>query len=199
MTPPYASFDDRALIELILRGRTECFDILMDRHLVALKKCISSMIRNATEGEDILQEVVIKAWRHLGSFRAESSFRTWLNRIAVNEALQSYRRGKCRPACQPPMDLDAFASPEVSVLATLVSSETSHSVRHAVSQLPEIYRQVLVLRDLEQLSSIETAQCLKATVSAVKSRLFRARNLLSKSLRARSRGRGWKKPRALAA
>jgi len=184
MTPALNACDDSVLIEQVLAGRTECFDVLMDRHMTALRRCIASLVGNVAEAEDILQEVLLKAWRHLAAFRAESSFRTWMSSIAVNEALQSYRRSKCRPSCQPPIDLDSFASSGDSVLASLVKSDTHIRIRRAVESLPEIYRSVLVLRDFEELSSRETAQRLASTVPAVKSRLFRARFMLSKALKA---------------
>jgi len=186
MTPALDACDDIILIEKVLAGRTEFFNVLIDRHVVALRKCIASFVRNATESEDILQEVLLKVWCHLGAFRAESSFRTWMNRVAVNEALQWYRRSKCRPSCQPPVDLDNFASSGDSVLTSLVKSDTRVRVRQAVEGLPEMYREVVVLRDFEELSSSETARRLESTVPAVKSRLFRARFMLSKALRAQS-------------
>ena len=110
MTPPLASFEDSVLIELALAGQSECFTVLMDRHLVAVKRCIRSMVRNAADSEDLVQEVVLKVWRHLSTFRSESSFRTWLTRVAINEALQSYRRGRSKPLCQALGDFDALAS-----------------------------------------------------------------------------------------
>jgi len=203
MTPALNVCDDSILIEQVLAGRTECFDALIDRHIVALKKCIASVVGNVAEGEDVLQEVLLKVWRHLAGFRAESSFRTWMNRVAVNEALQAHRRSKCRPSCQPPFDLDNFASSGDSALASLLRSDTRIRVQRAVEGLPDLYRQVLVLRDLEELSLLETARRLESTVPAVKSRLFRARFMLSKALRAQSanrvtlpvRGRSRKQPR----
>jgi RNA polymerase sigma-70 factor (ECF subfamily) len=186
MTPALNACEDSVLIEQVLAGRTECFDVLIDRHIVALRKCISSRVGNVAESEDVLQEVLLKVWRHLAGFRAESSFRTWMSSVAVNEALQSYRRSKCRPTCQPTIDLDNFVSSGDSALASLVKSDTRVRVRRAVEGLPEIYRKVLVLRDLDELSSTETARRLESTVPAVKSRLFRARFMLSKALRAQS-------------
>lgn len=186
MTATLNACEDSVLIEQVLAGRTECFSFLMDRHMVALRKCIVSLVGNAAEGEDILQEVLLKVWRHLAAFRAESSFRTWMNRVAVNEVLQSYRRSKCRPTCQPPVDLDSFPCSGDSVLTSLVKSDTRIRVRRAVEDLPEMYRTVVVLRDLEQLSSRETAQRLESTVPAVKSRLFRARFMLFQALKTQS-------------
>ena len=101
MTRPLARFEDSTLIKLALEGQTECFAVLMDRHLIAVRKRIASMVGNATDAEDLLQEVLLKVWRHLSTFRSESSFRTWMTRVAINEALQFYRRERCRPTCQP--------------------------------------------------------------------------------------------------
>jgi RNA polymerase sigma-70 factor (ECF subfamily) len=81
MTPSIATFEDNTLIELTLAGQAECFTILMDRHLAAVKRHIGSTAPNATDVEDILQEVLLKVWRHLSTFRSESSFRTWMTRL----------------------------------------------------------------------------------------------------------------------
>jgi RNA polymerase sigma-70 factor (ECF subfamily) len=183
MASPLATFDDSALIKLALQGQTECFAVLMDRHLAAIKKCIGSMVRNATDADDLLQEVLLKVWRHLSTFRSESSFRTWMTRVAVNEALQSYRRQQRRPLCAATWNLDVLASPSESPLQSLTRAETTRVVRKAVVELPAIYSRVLILRDLEQLSIRETAQRLQSSVPAVKTRLFRARLMLLAVLR----------------
>jgi RNA polymerase sigma-70 factor (ECF subfamily) len=87
-TPP----DDNALIKMSLAGETECFAVLMDRHLVALKRCIGGMVKNRTEADDLVQDVLLRVWRRLSTFRSEASFRTWMTRVAINEVLQSHRR-----------------------------------------------------------------------------------------------------------
>src|ERR1700728_3548499 len=92
MTPPLATFEDSTLIALALAGQNECFAALIDRHLAPIRKRIASVVRNAADVDDVLQETLLKAWRRLSTFRSESSFRTWLTRVAINEALQSYRR-----------------------------------------------------------------------------------------------------------
>src|ERR1700719_5426597 len=106
MTRPLARFEDSTLIKLALEGQTECFAVLMDRHLIAVRKRIASMIGNATDAEDLLQEVLLKVWSHLSTFRSESSFRTWMTRVAINEALQSYRRERRSPISQTVGDLN---------------------------------------------------------------------------------------------
>src|SRR3984893_8547156 len=183
MTRPLARFEDSTLIKLALEGKNECFAVLMDRHLIAVRKRIASMVGNATDAEDLLQEVLLKVWRHLSTFRSQSSFRTWMTRVAINEALQSYRRAGCRPICQALADFDTFASPNESALQSLTRAETTQIVRKAVVQLPAKYRQALVLFEFEQLTAREIALSLHLSIPTVKTRLFRARLLLLAALR----------------
>src|ERR1700726_4278319 len=101
MDTPLAKLEDSALIERAMAGEAECFAALVDRHASAVKVCIRSMARNSTDADDVLQEVLLKVWRSLSTFRREASFRTWMTRVAVNEVLQSYRQAQRRPTCQP--------------------------------------------------------------------------------------------------
>jgi RNA polymerase sigma-70 factor (ECF subfamily) len=183
MTPSLATFEDNALIKMALAGQTECFTVLMDRHLFIVKRTIRSMVRNATDADDLVQEVLLKVWRNLSTFRSEASFRTWITRVAINEALQLFRRQRYHSRCQAAYNLDAFASFWDTPHQHLDRTETTQTVRKAMARLPEKYRRVLVLREFEQLSLLETAESLQTSVPAVKSRLFRARALLKASLR----------------
>jgi RNA polymerase sigma-70 factor (ECF subfamily) len=187
MTASLTTFEDSALIKLALAGRAECFTILMDRHLAPVKRHIGSTALNETDAEDILQEVLLKVWRHLSSFRSESSFRTWMTRVAMNEVLQSYRRKRRNPLCQASGDLDAFAAQVESPHQSFARLESTKAVRSAVAGLPAKYRQVLILRDFEEFSAGETAESLQSTIPAVKTRLFRARHMLSEALKPRIR------------
>jgi RNA polymerase sigma-70 factor, ECF subfamily len=186
---PLATFEDNALIKLALAGQTECFTVLTNRHLPAVRRSIGPMVPRATDVDDLLQEVLLKVWLHLATFRSDSSFRTWMTRVAINQALQSYRREQRRPICQTFGDFDIFASPHESPYQSLARVEVAQAVRSAVVKLPPLYRRVLTLCDLEQLSVRETAHRLKASVPTVKTQLFRARRLLFASLR-RSNFRG---------
>jgi len=194
MTPPLATFEDATLIKLALAGQSDCFTALMDRHLVAVKRRIGSMVANVTDRDDVLQDVVFKVWLHLSSFRSESSFRTWMIRVAMNETLQVFRKERNKPTCQPFCDLDAFASSYESPHQYLARVETTRAIRKAVLGLPEKYRQVLILHDLEQRSAQETARSLQSSLSAVKTRLHRARRMLSTAL-VQSKPRGSGHPR----
>jgi RNA polymerase sigma-70 factor (ECF subfamily) len=183
MTPPLATFADSALIKLALAGQSDCFAVLINRHVAAVRRRILSMVGNPADADDLLQEALLKVWHHLPAFRSESSFRTWMTRVAINEVLQSYRRERCRPLCLAPGNLDALVSHDESPHQSLARVEVTRAVRRAVERLPAKYSQVLVLRDLEQLSQQETARCLQSSIPAVKTRLLRARLKLLASLR----------------
>ncbi len=183
MTSPLEGIEDNALIQLTLAGDADCFAILVNRHQAALKRCILSMMRNQADSEDVMQDVLLKIWRYLPAFRAESSFRTWMTRVAINEVLQFYRRQKGRGISFTPADFDTFPSPHGSPHRSLARDETVRMIRRAVAELPRKYSQVLILRDLKELSERETAQYLELTISAMKSRLFRARLMLVAALR----------------
>jgi RNA polymerase sigma-70 factor (ECF subfamily) len=188
MIPP-TPLDDNALIKMALAGETECFAVLMDRHLVALKRCIGGMVRNRTDADDLVQDVLLRVWRRLSTFRSEASFRTWVTRVAINEVLQSHRREQRNPLGQRRGDLDRLAYAGESPHRCLLRLEATTAVRNALARLPERYREVLILRDLEQLTSEEAAQSLQETIPAVKTRLFRARLMLSAAIQG-SRVRG---------
>ena len=178
MTPNAAELEDSALIELTLAGETACFNVLIDRHQAAVRTRIRSMTRKPEDEDDLVQQVFFKAWRHLASFRSEAQFRTWITQIATNEVRQLYRRVSHSPLCPTLANLDTFASKLESPQQSLERSETVETVRRAIAHLPAMYRQILVLRDLKQLSEAETARWLRATIPMVKTRLFRARRML---------------------
>jgi RNA polymerase sigma-70 factor (ECF subfamily) len=182
MTPGIVTFEDSTLIQLTLAGQSECFAVLMNRHMDAVRRRVHSIVRNTTEAEDVLQETQLKVWRCLSTFRSESSFRTWMTRVAVNEAMQYYRRGR-RWLCQEHCDCDVFASRGQSQDESLIRAEFVRAVRSAVVELPALYRRVLILRYLDNLSTRETAQRLHSTIPAVKSQLFRGRGMLLAALR----------------
>ena len=173
-----SQLQDGALIELVLAGQPDCFTVLMDRHLATVKKRIGTLVRNAAEAEDLLQEVLLTVWLHLSTFRSESSFRTWITRIAINEALQLFRREQRRRIAYGSFDFDIFTAPCESPCQSLTNLEKTQTLRSAVATLPANYQQVLILRDFEELSEKETAHWLQLSLPAVKTRLRRARLML---------------------
>jgi len=176
------SLDDRTLIQMTLAGHNACFDALMDRHLCAIRKRVQAMIPNKAEAEDVLQEVQLKSWAHLSSFRCDSSFRTWITRIAINEALQSHRRRRTERECDA-IDFDRLPVPGESPEQLYARQEMAGRIRRAIRQLPAKFQPVVVLRELRELSVRETARELNSNRQLVKTRLFRARIMLSKALR----------------
>jgi RNA polymerase sigma-70 factor, ECF subfamily len=155
----------------------------MDRHRSAVRKCIGAIIKNGSDVEDLVQDTFLKAWLRLSTFRFEAGFRAWITRVAVNEALASYRRRRCRPICPAPVNFDAFQSSSESPEDALARSEARRTVRSAITDLPEKYQEILTLCDLEQLSANEAARQLQSSISLVKALLFRARRMLCAALK----------------
>jgi RNA polymerase sigma-70 factor (ECF subfamily) len=150
-----------------------------------------SIVKNDTEAEDGAQEAVISAYRHLASFRGDAKFSTWLTTIAINEGRKRLRKAK--GAAEESIEEQAeghegdFTPAPLTdwreiPLEALERKELREALRTAVAELPDIYRQVFVLRDLEELNIEETAQALEITTGAVKVRLHRARIMLQKRL-----------------
>jgi RNA polymerase sigma-70 factor, ECF subfamily len=182
-----AQLEDSALIERTLAGQTACFNVLIDRHQAAVRKRIRSMTRNTEHEDDLVQQVFFKAWRHLASFRSEATFRTWIKQIATNEVKQLYRRECHSPVWPAAQDLDTFASNSESPQQSFERMETAQTIRSAIAGLPAMYKQILVLYYLEEFSEAETALWLQGSIAMVKSRLFRARQLLSAELQRHER------------
>jgi RNA polymerase sigma-70 factor (ECF subfamily) len=181
-TGSLAHISDHDLIRLTLDGQTDCFIALMDRHLSAIRRYIGYMLRGNGAAEDLTQEVVLKAWRFLSAFRGESSLRTWLTRVAINEVRQFQRREHASRFQELPKS-DALASRDESPYDHFTRIQRTEAVRAVVRSLPPIYREVVMLRELEELSMLEIAHRLRCTVPAVKSRLFRGRSMLLAGIR----------------
>jgi RNA polymerase sigma-70 factor (ECF subfamily) len=187
MTPPPVTFEDSALIRMTLAGQSECFAVLMDRHMGAVSRRVRLIVRDPTDAEDVLQETVLKVWRRLSTFRSESSFRTWFTRVAINQAFESHRRELPGRSRRAEVDLDTVPSAREPQDECLIRAETARAVRNAIVKLSSKYRQVLTLCDLQDLTARETAQRLHSTIQAVKTRLFRGRGMLLAGLQRSSR------------
>jgi len=182
---------EKALIARILAGETNLFHDLIRPYERMVYLTILTMVRNEVEAEDAAQEVMINAFRHLNSFRGDAKFSTWLVTIAMNEARQRLRRSKA--VVQESLDEEKEEhegdfTPAVLTdwreipSEALEKKEMRQKLREAVEQLPPIYREVLVLRDLEELNQEETAKALGINITLVKVRLHRARMMLQKML-----------------
>ena len=182
---------EKELIARIIAGETDLFHELIRPYERMVYLSILTMLRNEQEAEDAAQEVMINAFRYLKKFRGDAKFSTWLVTIAMNEARQRLRKAKAaqlESLDEGKEDREGDFTPAVLTdwreipSEALEKKEMRQILREAVEQLPPIYREVLVLRDLEELNQEETASALGITVSLVKVRLHRARMLLQKML-----------------
>jgi RNA polymerase sigma-70 factor (ECF subfamily) len=167
------------------------FEIIMRRHNQRLYRVARSILRNDGEAEDVMQDAYVRAYEHLDQFAGRAKFSTWLTRIAVHEALARQHRGNRYQELEPiseregdPMDRFASLAPDPEQQAS--SSEIRRLLEEAVEKLPDAYRTVFMLRDVEEMSTTDAADALEITEDNVKVRLLRARALLRKSLYARA-------------
>jgi RNA polymerase sigma-70 factor, ECF subfamily len=186
-----AARDEHGLISRILAGERDLFHQLVRPYERMVYVTIYAMVRNEAEAEDGAQETMISAFRHLANFRGDAKFSTWLVTIAMNEGRKRLRKGKTakeESLDEHPEEHDGDYTPafltdwrEIPSEA-LQRKELREKLQEGVGALPKIYREVLVLRDMEGLNQQETAQSLDITIAAVKVRLHRARIMMQKSL-----------------
>jgi len=184
--------DDEALVDLARKGDGAAVRLIMQRHNRRLYRAARGVLHDDAEAEDVVQEAYVRAFTHLGDFRGEAQLSTWLTRIALNEALGRLRRRRITVGLK---DIDAINDQgEVRVIylpsarqdsdpeAAATRAEVRRLLEHAVDQLPDHFRVVFMLRDIEEMSVEETASHLGLRPETVKTRLHRARRLLRQSL-----------------
>lgn len=182
---------DAGLIARILGGERELFHELVRPYEKSVYFATFSILQNQQDAEDAAQETVLKALKSLPNFRAESKFSTWLISIAINEARARLRHArvlKFESVDQAPEDGDGSFTPAVITdwrevpLQALERKELREQLQKAIASLPEIYREVLLLRDVEEFNIAETAATLGVSEGVVKTRLLRARLMMQKIL-----------------
>lgn len=186
-----ATFDDAALAAQAKQGDKRAFTELVERYARRVFRVARHITKNDEDAEDVLQETFLKAYSRLNQFEGNSKFYTWLVRIAVNEALMRMRRGKNRVTVSLDQELETkdgslkreLPSDTEDPEEKLGRTELREGLTEAIDGLSETYRPVFVLRDVEGLSTEETAEMLDLSISAVKSRLLRARLQLRQKLR----------------
>jgi RNA polymerase sigma-70 factor, ECF subfamily len=186
----FAERDEARLITAILAGDKELYHQLIQPYELRVYRMALSLIKNETEAEDVAQEAFLKAFRNLANFRGGSKFSTWLISITINEARRRLRRQTTvrMESLDDPPEEGGKISPallrdwrEIPSEA-LERREVRALLQKAIAELSPIYREVLVLRDIEQLSIEETAVSLAISISSVKVRLHRARISLQREL-----------------
>jgi RNA polymerase sigma-70 factor (ECF subfamily) len=185
-----SALTDEEVVERVKRGETALFEVLMRRYNQRLYRVTRSILGNDGEAEDVTQDAYVRSYMHLDQFDGRAKFSTWLTKIAVHEALARLRNRQrlveidaASDSMEVRMNLEFKGpSPEQEVL--------THTMRivleAAVDSLPETYRSVFMLREVEGMTTAETAECLELSQESVKVRLHRARDLLRKNIYAQT-------------
>jgi RNA polymerase sigma-70 factor (ECF subfamily) len=180
----FATLTDKQIFQQVLQGETHLFELIMRRYNRRLFRIARSILRNNAEAEDALQESYILAYLHLRDFQGSSSAGAWLSKITVNESLSRWRRGTFRQVSSDgnESDFDNLFEEASSPEHFAHANQVLWLIESAVDRLPAKYRTVFVLRAVEQLSVIETAEHLNINPATVKTRYHRAKSLLQKML-----------------
>ena len=190
MTGTRETRDEAQLIASILAGETQLYHELIRPYERSVYMMALSYMKNEADAEDVAQEAFLKAFHHLATFRAEAKFSTWLVGIALNEARSRLRHeGVMRmESIDDALEEGGHISPAILrdwrevPSEALERKEVREMLQKAITSLPDIYREVFLLRDVEELNNVETAAALSITVGNVKVRLHRARLMLQKQL-----------------
>jgi len=180
---------DEEVVDLVRAGDTALYEIILRRYNQRLYRVARAIVRDDGEAEDVMQAAYVRAYEHLGQFAGRAPFSAWLTRIAVHEALLRLRK---RGRIDQLDDSDivggaglnmAETSPDPEQITT--RAELRQLLEEAILDLPEQYRAVLMLRDVEELSTAETADALSLTEENVKVRLHRGHGMVRSWLLAR--------------
>ena len=184
--------DDHTLVARIVGGDAAAFEIVMRRHNGALFRTARAILRDDADAEDALQDAYLAAYRHLGEFRGEARLSTWLTRIVINQALGRLRSRRRDPVVvfldehepgsddprEPTMDPGQAESPE----GEAARAQMRRLLERKIDGLPLAFRTAFVLREVEELTIDEVAECLAIPAATVRTRVFRARALLRSAL-----------------
>jgi RNA polymerase sigma-70 factor (ECF subfamily) len=177
---------DEEIVRRVVAGDSALFEVLMRRHNQRLYRVARTILRNEAEAEDVMQQAYVNAYVHLDQFADRARFSTWLTRIATYEALARLRRRgrftEIEGMSESARDGDMLAAQGPNPEREAYLGELRTTLEGSVDALPEAYRSVFVLRDVEGLSTAETAECLELSADVVKTRLVRARAQLRRSI-----------------
>jgi RNA polymerase sigma-70 factor (ECF subfamily) len=190
--PAAPNESDTDLVGRIAGGDQAAFEALMRRHNTRLFRVARAILRDDTEAEDALQDAYLDAYRHIGEFRGDAQPATWLTRIVVNQALMRLRRSRrdgvvvpfgTTHTAEPAAMEDAVADERTeSPSSATLRAEIRRMLERRIDELPVAFRTVFVMRDVQDMTVAETAECLSIPEATVRTRLFRARALLRAAL-----------------
>ncbi|HEY7370216.1 MAG TPA: RNA polymerase sigma factor [Thermoanaerobaculia bacterium] len=175
---------DEEVVRRVVEGDPALFEVLMRRHNARVYRVARSVLLDDIRAEDLAQEVWVRVYERLHQFAGEARFSTWLAKIALHEAWARARKARrLQPITEEMVEAsDVFLSAAADPESVTLGTEMRRFLESAVEALPEPYRIVLVLRDVEELSTAETADALQLTENAVKIRLHRARAMMRRDL-----------------
>ncbi|WP_303311572.1 RNA polymerase sigma factor [Hymenobacter sp. BT730] len=181
---PYTPLSDLEVIHRVLSGEKQLFELLMRRYNQRLYRTgLAALGGNVAGVEETMQNAWIKAYQHLSRFEGRASFPTWLTRIMLNECLMSLRgQHRLVELPQPEATTEASLREEHTPLHDVLNEELRQALETAIGTLPNTYRSVFMLREVEGMSVVETAQMLHLSETNVKVRLLRARERLRSQL-----------------
>jgi RNA polymerase sigma factor, sigma-70 family len=174
---------DEDVVARVLAGDQQAYEIIMRRYNQRLFRITRAILGDDAEAEDVVQDAYVRAYAALDQFAGRAKFATWLTRIAVHEASARLRkRGMVSNADGSGPTMETVKSADPNPEENTLRNETVSLLEQSIDALPEIYRSVFVLRNVEQLSTAETASSLDLSEEAVRIRLMRARQLLQQQL-----------------
>lgn len=188
--------DNSQLIDKALEGEQKACAELVNRFKPRIFNLVIKMVKNREEAEDLTQETFIKAFNSLATFNADYAFSTWLYKIAVNNCIDHFRKKRLKtfPIDNPITLKDGEIQREFPDQSgrepekSLLSKEQSNLIQNAINQLPPKYQKVIILRHKKDQSYEEISEHLHIPIGTVKVRIFRAREMLKKTLRTNFRG-----------
>ena len=182
---------DQELVERAQQGDTKAFEMLVVKYNRRLGRLLSRFIKDEHEVNDVVQETFIKAYRALPNFRGDSAFYTWLYRISINTAKNFLANNNKRPIMASEitngdgevMDVVEQVADNLTPEAELMNKQILQTVESAVAKLPEDLRRAITLREMDGLSYEEIAEVMQCPIGTVRSRIFRAREVIAADLR----------------
>lgn len=185
--PAPSALSDAEVIERVAHGEKGLYEILMRRYNQTLYRAVRSYLHKDVDVEDAMQETYIKAYTKLDQFKGEAAFSTWLVRIGVNEALQQLRKTRTMHVhSDPDVRMEQLMQlPDTGQMnpeQRTIQGENRRVLEQAIDKLPEGYRTVYMLREVEGMNVAEVAQCLSLSESNVKVRLHRAKSMLKEAI-----------------
>jgi RNA polymerase sigma-70 factor (ECF subfamily) len=191
MAPPITStaamISDEDVVRRVLAGEMPLYEVLMRRYNQRLYRIVRAILRDEDEVIDVMQDTYVRAYFALHQFAGKARFSTWLSKIALHEALRRSRKGRrLQPLVEQPNEShklgNVMRSADPTPEQEALHRETTALIEAAIDALPARYRPVFMLREVECLSTSETAVCLQLTEETVRVRLLRARKLLRDAL-----------------